>query len=79
MLIVFFVKKIDDQTLSNLNLKHLRTHISLVSQEPVLFDASIEENILYGLGVNDVCHEEVVNASKLANIHEFVVSLPEVS
>ena len=48
----------------------------VVSQEPVLFDCSIEENITYGL-VN-VDHDDVVAAAKAANIHDFICSLPEV-
>lgn len=54
-----------------------REQIALVSQEPTLFDCSIAENIAYGL--DDASHERIVHAARLANIHEFVMSLPDVS
>jgi ABC-type multidrug transport system fused ATPase/permease subunit len=60
-----------------MNLKHLRSHISLVSQEPTLFNLSIAENIAYGL--EKVTKEEIIEAAKLSNIHSFVDSLPNVS
>ncbi len=54
----------------------MRNLLSLVSQEPVLFDCSIEDNVKYGL--KDVGHDKIVESAKLANIHEFIQSLPEV-
>jgi len=65
--------------LRDLNLQWLRTQIGIVSQEPVLFDASIAENIRYGALFRDVTDDEVVEAAKSANIHSFIDSLPEVS
>lgn len=50
--------------------------MSIVSQEPILFDKSIEENITYGL--KNIPHEVVMQACKEANIHDFIISLPEV-
>ena len=64
--------------LRELNLKWLRTQIGLVSQEPVLFDATVAENIQYGALFREVSDEEVVEAAKSANIHSFIESLPEV-
>lgn len=55
----------------------MRGNMALVQQEPVLFDCSIMENITYGLV--DMPYEKVVQSAKLANIHDFVLSLPEVS
>lgn len=46
-------------------------------QEPVLFDCSIEANIKYGL--DGVTHEQVVEAAKQANIHNFILGLPQVN
>ena len=43
----------------------------------MLFDGSIRDNIVYGLGA--CTHERVTQAAKLANIHEFIMSLPLVS
>lgn len=65
--------------LRDLNLKWLRTQIGIVSQEPVLFDASIADNIRYGALFKEVSDMEVIEAAKSANIHSFIESLPEVS
>ena len=70
---------LDGKDLRNLNLKWLRSKIGIVSQEPVLFDRSIAENIRYGDNEREVTDEEVEIAAKSANIHNFIVSLPQVS
>lgn len=64
--------------LRDLNLKRLRAQIGIVSQEPILFDTTIAENIRYGALFRDVSDDEVVEAAKSANIHSFIESLPEV-
>jgi ABC-type multidrug transport system fused ATPase/permease subunit len=56
-------------------LSNLRSEVSLVSQEPVLFDLTIGENIKYSKP--DATDEEVQQAARDANIYEFVKSLPE--
>jgi ABC-type multidrug transport system fused ATPase/permease subunit len=48
-----------------------------VEQTPILFNLSIAENIAYGL--ENVTFDEIVEAAKLANIHSFIHTLPEVS
>ena len=50
-----------------------------MSQEPVLFNISIGDNIRYGANFRDVSDEEVIKAAKCANIDEFIQSLPQVS
>jgi len=55
----------------------LRKHIALVGQEPVLFDMSIRDNIMWGSDREDVTAEDIEKAAALANIHEFVSNLPE--
>jgi len=57
------------------NIGKLRKSISVVSQEPSLFNISILENIRYGKP--DATMEEVYEAARLANIHDFIMSLPE--
>lgn len=57
----------------------LRSQIGIVSQEPVLFDSSIAENIQYGDNTCTVSMEEIVEAAKKAYLHEFVMTLPDVS
>ncbi len=59
----------------DLNVKWLRRHIGVVSQEPVLFDTTIAENIR--LGREDATSEEIQEAAKKANAHDFITSLPQ--
>uniref|UniRef100_A0A8C4WUK3 ATP binding cassette subfamily B member 4 n=1 Tax=Gopherus evgoodei TaxID=1825980 RepID=A0A8C4WUK3_9SAUR len=59
-----------------LNIQWLRAQIGIVSQEPILFDCSIAENIAYGDNSREVSSEEIVNAARAANIHSFIDSLP---
>ena len=53
--------------------------MGLVSQEPVLFDRTIGENIAYGDNSRDVSMEEIIEAAKKSNIHGFIENLPLVS
>ena len=53
--------------------------VGLVSQEPVLFDMSIKENIAYGDNTrDDIPIEEIIEVAKSANIHDFIQTLPQV-
>ncbi|CAL5327030.1 unnamed protein product [Camellia sinensis] len=56
--------------------EHLHRNISIVSQEPVLFNCSIEENIAYGLD-GKASSVDVENAAKMANADEFISKFPE--
>ncbi|KFQ63780.1 Multidrug resistance protein 1, partial [Pelecanus crispus] len=67
----------DGKNAKTLNIQWLRAQIGIVSQEPILFDCTIAENIAYGDNSRKVSHEEIVNAAKEANIHSFVDSLPD--
>jgi len=69
----------DGKNAKRLNIQWLRAQIGIVSQEPMLFDCTIAENIAYGDNSRQVSHEEIVNAAKEANIHSFIDSLPDVS
>ena len=73
------VVKLEDADLRDLNISWLRSQIGIVSQEPVLFDTSISENIRYGALFRDVSDEEVEAAAIAANIHSFIETLPQVS
>lgn len=64
----------DGVDIKELQLKWLRNQIGLVSQEPALFATSIRENIL--LGKEDATSEEVVEAAKRSNAHNFVDQFP---
>src|SRR5918998_1496571 len=66
---------LDGIDIRKLTLKSLRRQISIVLQEPLLFSGSIAENIRYGrLGAST---EEVVEAAKNANAHDFILRLPD--
>ena len=69
---------IDGKDVKELNLKWLRSQIGIVSQEPVLFDLSVRDNIAYGETTRNVSNKEVEEAAKSANIHPFISSLPKV-
>lgn len=61
----------------SVNINFLRGKMGIVSQEPVLFDCSIAENIRYGDLANKHSMEEVITAAKNANIHNFIDGLPD--
>lgn len=66
---------VDGQDISGVTLDSLRENISVVSQEPFLFNGTIRENILYGrLGASA---EELIAAAKAANCYEFIMRLPD--
>lgn len=69
----------DGMNLRNLAPRWIRQQIGVVSQEPVLFNVSISENIAYGDNTRDVSMDEIVEAARMANIHDFISSLPRVS
>lgn len=65
---------LDDIDISGIKMESLRKNIGIVQQDVYLFNASIRENILYGKP--DAGDEEVEKAAKLANIHDFIMNLP---
>ncbi|XP_027358813.1 ABC transporter B family member 15-like [Abrus precatorius] len=67
--------RLDGVAIHRLQLKWLRSQMGLVSQEPALFATSIKENILFGR--EDATHEEIVEAAKAANAHDFISQLPQ--
>lgn len=75
----FVLQKVGNRNVKSLNVAWLRTQIGLVSQEPILFDRSIAENIMYGANHRVVSMNEVIEAATKANIHQFITDLPDVS
>ncbi|WP_415302207.1 lipid A export permease/ATP-binding protein MsbA [Alcaligenes sp. SJTW-7] len=70
--------RIDGIASEELTLRSLRSHISLVSQDVVLFEATIGQNVAYGAGVDaDVSVQRIWEALEAANLREFVESLPQ--
>ncbi|XWS22714.1 hypothetical protein CRYUN_Cryun29cG0059800 [Craigia yunnanensis] len=66
---------IDEYDIKSYNLRNLRSHIALVTQEPTLFAGTIHQNIAYGKG--EVTETEVRKAAILANAHEFTSSVKD--
>ena len=67
--------KIDNQDIKELTIDSVRSSIALVSQEPILFDMSIRDNILYGKPGST--NYEVIEAAKAAAAHDFINELPD--
>ncbi|XP_061918788.1 ATP-dependent translocase ABCB1-like isoform X1 [Entelurus aequoreus] len=68
---------LDSKSVKELNIHWLRSQIGIVSQEPVLFDCSLAENIAYGDNSRTVTMEEIKAAAEAANIHSFIENLPK--
>ena len=67
--------RIDGQDVRNLTLNSLRKAIGIVQQDVYLFTGTIQENIAYGRPNATI--DEIMDAAKKANIHDFICSLPE--
>lgn len=75
---------LDGVDITTLNLRWLRQHIALVSQEPILFSVTIYESIAHGLANTDYANapeekkrELIEEAAKIANAHDFITDLPD--
>lgn len=66
---------IDNKSIYKITLESLRGNIGIVQQDVFLFTGTIKENILYGN--HEATDEEVIIAAKRANIHKFIMSLPD--
>lgn len=66
--------KIDSQSIYNFKIDSLRKNIGIVQQDPFLFTGSIKENL--NIGKPDATDEEIIEAAKKANIHDFIETLP---
>lgn len=66
---------VDGQDVRSLTLKSLRSQIGVVQQDVYLFSGSIRDNIAYGKP--DATEEEIIEAAKCANIHDFIMELPD--
>ena len=65
----------DGIDLRRLPIQFLRDHVALVDQDPLLFRGSIRDNIAYGKP--EATHDEIETAARVANIHDYVVGLPD--
>ncbi|XP_078573255.1 ATP-dependent translocase ABCB1-like isoform X7 [Branchiostoma floridae x Branchiostoma japonicum] len=68
---------IDGKDIRTLNIQWLRKQMGIVSQEPILFNTTIRENIAYGDNEREVTQAEIEAAAQAANIHNFITSLPD--
>lgn len=66
---------IDGVDVRDFSLQSLRQTVGIVQQDVYIFDGTIRDNIRYGK--EDAAEEEIVQAAKLSNIHEFILSLPD--
>ncbi len=66
---------VDGTDLSDVSLRSFRRHLAVVGQKPLLFRDTILENIRYGRP--EASREEVIQAARVANAHEFVMQFPE--
>jgi len=64
---------IDGKNIKDLSITSLRRHIGVVTQESTLFNDTVAGNIAFGL--ENVSEEQIINAAKIANAHEFIVQL----
>lgn len=67
--------KLDGINIKDINVKHLRSMIGYVGQEPTLFATTIGKNIAFGLP--DCTQEQIEEAAKQANAHDFIMQLPD--
>ncbi|CAF4863389.1 unnamed protein product [Rotaria sp. Silwood1] len=68
---------LDGVDIQQLNIQWLRSSLGLVSQEPILFNLTIAQNIAYGK--ENTSMEDIIDAATKANIHHFIQRLPQVS
>ena len=66
---------IDGQNIQDVTMRSLRRNIGLVQQEVFLYSGTVRENIMYGR--LDATEEEMIEAAKAANIHDFIMTLPQ--
>ena len=66
------------ENIKNIDVFELRSNMSIISQEPILFSTTIAENVAHGhADPASVTSEEIIEACKKADIHEFIISLPD--
>jgi len=67
--------KINNSDVRDIDLTYLRSNIGMVTQEAYMFNGTIKENLLFAKA--NATQEEIENACKIANIHDFIVSQPD--
>ncbi len=65
----------DDTNIKNATLKSVRNLLGMVSQEPILFNDTVFNNIAFGL--ENISEQDVMEAARIANAHDFIMQMPE--
>jgi len=65
----------DDVNIKNASLKSVRNLLGMVSQEPILFNDTVFNNIAFGL--DNISEKDVMEAARIANAHDFIMQMPE--
>ena len=68
---------LDGKDISTVSLRDYRALVSLVSQEPTLFEETLRDNILLGVEDGAISDDALIQSCKDANIYDFIISLPE--
>lgn len=68
--------QLDGKDINPINISSLRSQMGIVSQEPILFNLTIGQNIAYGDNSRVIPMDEIIEAARKANIHTFIQSLP---
>ena len=76
MLYLIWQITLDGRDIRELNIRWLRQQLGVVSQEPVLFEGTIAENV--AMGGDGATRDDIVALAKQVNIHEFIMALPKV-
>lgn len=66
---------IDDINVKDISIRGLRDLIGIVTQESILFNTSVRENIAFGM--EDATEEDIIQAAKIANAHDFIINLED--
>ena len=73
----FLIQRLDGNDIHRSNRDWVRKQMSLVSQEPVLFNYSVAQNIAYGDITRKVTMKEIIRVAKMANVDEFISQMPK--
>jgi ATP-binding cassette subfamily B protein len=66
---------VDGMDIKSMDLQDLRSAIGMVSQDVFLIDGTVKDNIVYGK--HDASEDDIINAAKIAEVHQFILSLPK--
>lgn len=68
---------LNGRDIKSMDIRKYRTNLSMVQQEPILYQGSISENVALGIEGSEPTESAIIEACKAANIYDFIVSLPD--